>query len=146
MSRIFAVLALMVLGACAATSLDRPPEFALADIRPASAGLFEHKLLVMLTIRNPNDAALAIDGYRFDIELNGQPFARGMSGQSLAVDRLSETTTEAMATLSTLDLMRQLLAAPSSDGFRYRLIGTAFAGGRQIPFEQAGELDFLSLR
>lgn len=145
MSRILAILALLLVGACT-TALDRPPEFSVADIRPIQAGLFEQKVAIVLAIRNPNDAGLAIDGYRFEIELNGQPFARGMSGERLVVGRLSEATTEAIATVSTMDLMRQILAAPTLAGFRYRLTGTAFASGRQIPFDQVGEMDFLSLR
>lgn len=140
------VAAIFLLASCAAGDIDLPPEVSLVDLRPDQAGLFEQRVTATLRIRNPNDGALPIDGYRFALELNGQPFATGFSPQRLTVARLSEATTEAAAVVSTLDLMRQVIAAPMRGGFDYKLTGTAFVetggGRRQMPFEQSGRLDF----
>ncbi|MEW5728730.1 MAG: LEA type 2 family protein [Pseudomonadota bacterium] len=134
-----------MLSSCATGELDLPPEVSLADLRPGQVGLFEQRVGVTLRIRNPNDAALPIDGYRFALELNGQPFASGFSDQRLTVPRLGESTTDATAVVSTLDLLRQVMAAPLRGGFDYRLTGTAFVdaatGRRGVPFEQTGKLD-----
>lgn len=138
-------LAMGLLASCATGGIDLPPEVSLADMRPVEAGLFEQKVLVTLRIRNPNDGALPIDGYRFAVELNGQPFATGFSDQRVTVARLSEATTQATATVSTLDVLRQVLAAPLRGGFDYRLTGTAFAdtgtGRKSVLFQQEGRLD-----
>jgi LEA14-like dessication related protein len=144
--RLAAVLAVLLVSSCATGDIDLPPEVSLADLRPEQAGLFEQRVRATLRIRNPNDGALPIDGTRFALELNGQPFATGFSDQRLTVPRLSEATIEATAVVSTLDLMRQIIAAPLQGGFAYRLTGTAFvdsaAGRKAVPFEQNGKLNF----
>lgn len=144
--RMAAVLAATMVASCATGNVDLPPEVSLADLRPEQAGLFEQRVTATLRIRNPNDGALPIDGYRFTLELNGQPFASGFSDRKVTVPRLSEATTEAAAVVSTLDLMRQIIAAPVQGGFAYRLTGIAFvdsgAGRKPMPFEQTGRLDF----
>ncbi|MGE5546559.1 MAG: LEA type 2 family protein [Solirubrobacterales bacterium] len=144
---LIAAVALPLLSACAVGDLDMPPEVSLTDLRPIDAGLFEQKVALTLRIRNPNPAPLPIDGYRFALELNGQAFARGFSDERITVGRLSDATTEASAVVSTLDVMRQLIAVPGRKGLEYRLTGTAFLAGsvRQVPFEQAGRLDFQEL-
>lgn len=145
-----AFVCIFLLTSCATGELDLPPEVSLADLRPGQVGLFEQRVGVTLRIRNPNDATLPIDGYRFALELNGQPFASGFSGQRLTVPRLGEATTDATAVVSTLDLLRQVMAAPLRGGFDYRLTGTAFvdaaAGRRGVPFEQTGKLDLSAER
>lgn len=140
-----AIVAVLAVSACATGDIDLPPEVSLADLRPGQVGLFEQRVGVILRIRNPNDAALPIDGYRFALALNGRPFASGFSDQRVTVPRLGEAATEASAVVSTLDLLGQILAAPGRAGFEYTLTGTAFvdaAGGRKpVDFQQSGRFD-----
>jgi LEA14-like dessication related protein len=107
--------------------------------------LFEQRMAVVLRIRNPNDGAISVDGYRFAVELNGKPFAKGMSGERFTVPRLGEATSLATATVSTADLMRQVAGAPQSGKLVYRITGTLFVPGmthRNVPFDQIGDIDF----
>jgi len=147
MRRLAALLFLGMLGACAGGAIDQPPDVSLVDVRPISAGLFEQRMAVTLRITNPNDASLPVDGYRFAVELNDQPFAKGASNQSVTVPRLGDATTEAEATIATSDLMRQLVQAPGRGALAYKLTGTVFldtaSGRRSYPFEQTGSFDFL---
>lgn len=144
-----ALAVISALTACAPFGLSEPPEVSLVDLRPSEMALFEQRMAVMLRIRNPNDNALAVDGYRFAIELNGKPFARGISDQSVIVPRLSEATIEAAATVSTLDLVRQIIGVPERENLAYRISGTLFVSGglmRNVPFENSGEVDFKAAR
>jgi LEA14-like dessication related protein len=147
MRRLAALLLIAALGACAGGTIDQPPEVSLVNIRPLSAGLFEQRMAVTLRITNPNDADLPVDGYRFAVEVNGQPFAKGTSRESLTVPRLGDATTEAEATIATSDLMRQVLRVPAAGGLAYTLTGTVFldtaTGQRSFPFTQGGSFDFL---
>lgn len=147
MIRRLAALALAgLVSACVGGAIDQPPDVNLVDIRPLDAGLFEQRMGVTLRISNPNDGNLPIDGYRFALELNGQPFAKGNSSQRLTVPRLGDATTEAEAFVTTADVMRQLLNVPQSAALSYKLTGTVFVDGamgrRNWPFEQTGRFDF----
>lgn len=140
-----AVAAILVaLSACATGEITEPPEVTLADIRFHDGSLFEQKVGVVLRIRNPNDARLAVDGYRFALELNGKPFAKGMNADGVSVSRLSEATTEAEVTVTTLDIFRQLKLLPKRKGIDYHLTGAlilAGGEGRTLPFEQSGRVE-----
>ena len=147
MIRRFAALIIAALvSACAGGAIDQPPEVNLVDIRPLDAGLFEQRMGVTLRISNPNDGNLPIDGCRFALELNGQPFAKGTSSQRLTVPRLGEATTEAEAIVTTADMMRQIINVPQNAALSYKLTGTVFVDGaigpRNWPFEQTGRFDF----
>ncbi len=146
MRRLAILLLAATLGACAGGAIDQPPDVSLVDMRPISAGLFEQRMAVTLRIANPNDADLPVDGYRFAVAVNGQPFAKGVSSQNVTVPRLGDATTEAEATIATSDLIRQLMQVPGTGALAYTLSGTVFldtaTGRRNFPFEQAGRFDF----
>ncbi len=137
------ILAALALSGCALGGPETPPDVTLVDFQLRDVALLEQTADVVLRIRNPNDAPLNIDGYRFTLSINGRPLAKGMSGESLTVPRLGEATTRARASISTLDLVQQVTAAQAADGIGYQLSGTLFlAGGlrREVPFEQTGRL------
>ncbi|MGE5503204.1 MAG: LEA type 2 family protein [Actinomycetota bacterium] len=148
MARWFMALLALVLTSCAG-AITEPPEVSLVDLRPVEVNLFEQRMAVVLRIRNPNDGAISVDGYRFAVELNGKPFAKGMSSDNFTVPRLGEATSEASATVSTADLVRQAVGAPKSEKLAYRVHGTLFVPGwtnRNVPFDQTGEIDFGAAR
>ena len=137
-------VAVLALAACAIDDVTEPPQVSLVDLKMQDVSLFEQKAGIVLRIRNPNDSALAVDGCRFTLTVNGQPFATGMSGASFTVPRLGEATTTADASISTLDLVRQVAQAPNAQAFEYKLSGTLFLSGglrRSVAFEQSGRLD-----
>jgi LEA14-like dessication related protein len=144
------VLALAFLAqACAMVGDLEPPMVSLADLRIERMGLFEQDARVTLSLRNPNDQALPIDGAKFNIKLNGESFARGVSNESVSVPRLGEATIEALVSVSTFDVLNQFLnlgnALGASQVLTYEMDGTAFYSGlgfmrRSAPFTQTGKL------
>jgi LEA14-like dessication related protein len=133
------------LAACAPADLPEPPEVALLSLVPTEVSLTEQTLAVRLRVRNPNNAAMAVDGMRFAIEINGHGFARGTSDQTVSVPRLGQADVAGTAHVSTTDLMRQMLGAPEAKGLEYRLSGTVFlAGGGRTSFDRTGDFDFAS--
>jgi len=142
---IAAILGLGLLAACVAEPVTVPPEVSLTDMSLQDATLLESRAQVQLRVRNPNETALTVDGLRFALEVNGRPFAHGMSGRHFTVPRLGEADTEAEATISTFDIVGQVVAAQNAEDVRYRLSGTLLHAGGWVPFEQSGRLNLPGL-
>lgn len=147
MSKMWLVAAALVLGlsACADTHYAEPPEVALVSLVPTDMSLMEQGMAVRLKLSNPNNAPMPLDGLRFTIEVNDRTFAKGMSDQRVTVPRLGEVEVTGKARVSTMDLMRQLAAAPEAKGLKYTVSGTVFMAGqgdRSMDFEQSGDFDF----
>jgi LEA14-like dessication related protein len=123
-----------------------PPEVHIADLELMESGLFEQRYRVTLRVSNPNDFELPLDGVRFALALNDQPFARGFSNHGVSVPRLGDAIVTVEATTSTFDIIRQVLAAQGRETLDYALDGTVFIKGgsrREVPFVQEGRLELL---
>lgn len=135
----------LLVAACGITGDVEPPMVSLADLRIERMGLFEQEARVTLRLRNPNDADLPLNGAKFAIRLNGEPFARGVSNESITVPRLGEATMDALMTVSTFDVLNQFLGLGNTQNLTYELEGTAYYSGlglirRSTPFSQTGQL------
>ncbi|HEY5598379.1 MAG TPA: LEA type 2 family protein, partial [Kiloniellales bacterium] len=73
----------LVLAACAPIDKAEPPEVSLADIKLLPGGLFEQKFQLELRVTNPNNFDLPLEGLSFKLALNDQPFAQGVSNESV---------------------------------------------------------------
>ena len=131
------------LGACAGMRLD-PLDVRLADLAMAEGGgLLEQRLTLTLALSNPNPSDVSISGLRVALEVNGEPLARGQSGESVTIPRLGEARATVIAAISVLDLVPGLIAMTQREGLAYRLSGTAFLGGfggGSLPFAREGRL------
>jgi LEA14-like dessication related protein len=138
---------LPLLASCALPGNTIEPEVRLADIRMMeSGGIFEQKVGVVLRIVNPNDFDISIDGARFRLDVNDQPFASGVSKDSITVPRLSDATLVGEASVGVLDVLRQVFAMSQREALSYRLTGTLFSGmftRSNLNFDRAGKLDFM---
>jgi len=141
--------ALAALAGCSRFADAIPPEVHMADLRPAGGGLFEQQFVVELRVVNPNDFPIDVQGMTFDLALNGQPFAKGLTNQSVTVPRLGEARVPVAASTNVLDLARQLLGLAGSGDLSYRISGVAYLakglGVDAVPYEQAGSLGLSSL-
>lgn len=143
--RIVALILVLAAAGCAGVPRDvKPPEVHLADIRPkASSGVLEQSMELVLNVRNPNDFDVPIDGLRFDLTLNGQHFATGLSDEETVIPRLGEKRVTATASTSMLAVIQQMMLAGQRGRLDYRMEGEAFLGGlgdRTVPFESEGEV------
>ncbi|KAA3652997.1 MAG: hypothetical protein DWQ11_09770 [Proteobacteria bacterium] len=147
--RVLTAAAALVLAGCASLPLNmQPPEVSVSDLRLLDVGLFEQRFGLSLRVLNPNDAEIPIDGLSFTVELNGKPFAKGVSNQAVTVPRLSEAMLEVEAVSSLTGLLRQFGAmAKGQERIDYRIHGTLYTGRLfgGVPFDQRGEVDFADL-
>lgn len=146
-ARLLALVSPALLAACAHYRGEVvEPDVSLVNLVPIEMSAFEARFRVDLRIANPNDFELALDGLSFDFELNGQPFARGLSDARVTVPRLGDAVVSATATTTLVDLLRQLARvteSPDPPPFDYRLSGRLFVErpvSRAFPFDRSGQL------
>ena len=142
------VLAVSIVAyACAATDGVVPPKVNLVNIVPAqSSGVFEQRFLVELRISNPNEFDIPLDGLSFDMDVNGDYFATGLSNTDVVVPRFGSAVVSAETTASSIQLFRQILNAVRTGTVDYSIKGKALVGQfsrRAIPFDIDGELNFV---
>ena len=138
---VLSVVALLLAG-CASLAM-KSPEVSLADVTIEEFGLLEQRLGIKLRVMNPNDADLPIDGVTFEVDVNGQSFAKGVSNKSVTVPRFGEALLDLSAVSTLGSLLRQLaeLAKSGRDTVQYRVHGQFYGGGLNgVPFDSKREL------
>jgi LEA14-like dessication related protein len=139
------VMLMFFLGGCASLMwTGEKPSVEIVSIMPKEMRLLEQTFTMELRIQNPTDADLDINGMAFELEINGQPFAKGVSNQSVKVERLSTKVVQVEAYTGLTSILRQLSEVRKgsySSGFTYRLKGSVYAGSPsvRIPFDETGE-------
>jgi LEA14-like dessication related protein len=142
---ILALVAMLALASgCAALRPVESPSVHLADMRLLDATLFEQRYRLKLRVQNPNDFDLPIEAFSYEMELNGAPFAKGTSTQSVTVPRYGSALLEVEGFSTLTDVLRQLSALRPGEGAgaRYRLSGRLSLAGmpQRIPFEYQAEI------
>lgn len=131
-----------ILAACGVGRDARPPQVAVEDVRPMGGGLFSQQIRLDLRVTNPNDFDLNLTGLRANLNVNGQPFASGVSNQRVTISRLDSRRVSLEATASTFDLARQVFNIGQASDLSYTLDGTVFLAGfgqKSADFTQKGE-------
>lgn len=122
-----AVLALMLNG-CAGLFGADPLRVSVAGIEPIDSQGLEMRFNLKLRVQNPNDSTISFNGVSLDLELNGKPFASGVSDQGGTVQRFGETIVTVPLTVPAFTAVRQAFA----------FAGAAQSG--QIPYILRGKL------
>lgn len=144
-ARVLILLFLVGLTACS-TLPGRPesPRVNLVGLQLVSVDLFEQRYQVRLRVKNPNAFELPIRGIEFQLEINGQAFADGVSNQSVNVPAYGERVIALEVSSSLIQVFRQLqtLENGRSPGFKYQLNGSVAVGDSalRLPFDYAGDM------
>lgn len=142
-----ATLVFSLLVGCATVDDVVPPRVNLVNIVPArSSGVFEQRFLVDMRISNLNDFDVPINGLSFEMDVNGDYFATGLSNRNVVVPRLGSKVVSVETTADSFELFRQILNAVRTGTVDYRIKGTAIVdtlGGRTVPFRQKGSLNLV---
>ncbi len=141
---IVAFILALFMGGCAHLSgtADRP-RVNISSITPKDVKLFEQIFVMDLRVMNPSDKELAINGLVFDVDVNGQPFARGVSNESFTVGPFASRVIQVEAVTTLTSLLRQIMQAQQGEfsGFTYHLKGYFHSGSSafRLPFDEKGE-------
>ena len=123
------------------------PKISIANIEPKDVALFEQRFDVRLRIQNPNEKELAMNGMRFEFDLNEKEFANGMTGEKVAIPRFGSQVVNVEVITGITSFLRQfqgLNKTGSGGKMTYRIKGTAFVespGTFKLPFDEKGEID-----
>lgn len=138
-----ALLMTLLAAGCVFSQKLQAPNLSIVSIQVTSATLWEQRLTVRMHVRNPNNVALPVKSLEYALEVEGQPFASGVSDSSFVVPASGETEFDMSMTTNVAGTLVNLLARPGALGqsVAYRLTGkVVLARGllRSIPFEQNG--------
>ncbi|BAO89174.1 LEA type 2 family protein [Caballeronia cordobensis] len=140
-----AVLAMLALGGCAGFLNRDAMRVTVAGIEPLEGQGLEMRFAVKLRVQNPNDAPIDFDGVALDLDLNGRPFASGVSDQRGSVPRFGELVVSVPVTVSAFSVARQALGFATGDtvkkvsyAVRGKLAGGMLGGAR---FSDTGYVD-----
>lgn len=115
---LFAVAAIVLLLAvgCASLAQRDPVRVNVVGIEPVAGQGMEVRFAVKLRVQNPNDAAIDFDGIALELDLNGKPFATGVSDSKGSVPRYGEAVVTVPVSVSALSMMRQALGVIDGTG------------------------------
>jgi LEA14-like dessication related protein len=139
-----AMLAALLAAGCALSPQLQAPTLSIVSVQLTSGTLWEQRLKVRMRVANPNERALPVKSLEYTLEVEGQPFASGVSDSSFVVPASGQTEFDmSMTTNVTGTLIRLLGRGPDALGqsVAYRLTGkVSLAQGllRSIPFAQSG--------
>lgn len=143
MKKILTVATLALLSACTGipTHFEKP-QVNLAGLQIAELGLIEQKFIISLRVTNPNDISVPIDGLNLKLDVNGQPFATGVSNEKVTLPKLGETVVKINVTTNLSSILKQIKTLQKDQALAYTVSGKLFVplvpGG--ISFDRQGEL------
>lgn len=129
-ARLFPVVLFVVLslGGCAGMFNSDPLRVNVAGVEPLEGQGMEMRFNLKLRVQNPNESAVDYNGVSVELELNGKPFASGVSAETGTVPRFGETVVSVPLSVSATAAVRQAFAFADS-----------FQAGR-IPYLLRGRL------
>jgi len=137
-----ATLLAVMLGGCALFAPKlQAPSLAIVSVELLKSDLWEQRLKVRMRVQNPNDRALPVRGLSYTIDVSGQEFASGVSGESFIVPARGEAEFNMNVTANMAGTVFKLLSRGDASQIDYRISGkVSLSEGllRTVPFEQRG--------
>ncbi len=143
------IVLIAVLSGCSTLpGKPEPPRVNLVGLKLVSVELFEQRYQVSLRIKNPNAYELPIEGIDFQLDINGQAFADGVSNRQVSVPAYGEKVIALEVSSNLIKVFRHLqsLENSRSPAFEYRVSGSIAVGsyGQRIPFDYSGDMQLSS--
>jgi len=142
---IAAAFILAFIAACAGVGKRlEPPRVKMANIRPESFNLLETVFEVQLRVFNTNDSPLNIRGVESEIEINGKPFAFGVSESDVEIPAYGTALLPLRVYSSVFDIIKSAVGLQNQDQLNYHIKGKLSLGGSAfpatLPFESEGQI------
>jgi LEA14-like dessication related protein len=142
---ISAILFLFTITGCAGVGQRlEPPRVKMANIRPESFNFLETVFEVQLRVFNTNDTPLTIRGVESEIEINGKPFAFGVSESDVEIPAYGTALLPMRVYSSVFDIIKSAVRLQNQDQLNYHIKGKLRFGGSAfpstLPFESEGHI------
>jgi len=145
--RVVGILAIFVfLIGCAGIGKQlNPPRISLANIRVQEVSGLETVFQIQMRVFNTNDVDLNVKGIEAELEINGQPFATGVSNTPVEIPSFGTELVTVTVYSSVIKMFRSVYGLKDSEELQYRLSGKLRVSGNNmlpvsLPFESEGQV------
>jgi LEA14-like dessication related protein len=131
------------LAGCALFAHWQTPELSVISIQLGHSDLWQQHLQVRMSVHNPNDRELPVEGLSYSLEVNGEECAHGESGASFVVPARGDAEFDMNITANAAAALLRMFAHGNAAPVQYRIHGKVqLSSGllRSVPFDQQGEL------
>src|SRR5450755_1882589 len=139
-SLLIAVAALPLWGCSLFVPRFETPTLTVVNVQMLKSDLWHQELKVRVRVQNPNDRALPVKGLSYELDLDGQDFAHGVSGASFVVPALGEAEFDMSVSANMASMLIKLLGQGGNQ-VEYHITGKiALSAGllRSISFDDHG--------
>ena len=120
------------------------PTLSVVRVQLLKSDLWHQELRVRMRVQNPNDRVLPVEGIIYELDVEGQELAHGISGDSFVVPALGEAEFDMSVSASMANMLFKLLNRSTSQ-VQYRIYGKiSLSAGllRSIKFDDHGTFKF----
>jgi LEA14-like dessication related protein len=131
------------LAGCALFAHWQTPELSVISIQLGHSDLWQQHLQVRMSVHNPNDRELPVEGLSYSLDVNGEECAHGESGASFVVPARGDAEFDMNVTANAAAALLRMFAHGNAAPVQYRIHGRVqLSSGllRSVPFDQQGEL------
>jgi LEA14-like dessication related protein len=100
------------------------PTLSVVSVQLVKGDLWHQELKVRMRVQNPNDRALPVKGLTYELDVDGQDFAHGMSGDSFVVPANGEAEFDLSVSANMASMLLKVLGH----------------GGKQIEYQMSGKI------
>lgn len=139
------LLAVLMITGCAGVGKQlEPPRISLANIRVQEVSGLETSFEIQIRVFNANDIDLNVKGISAELEINGQPFATGVSNTPVEIPSFGTGLAAVTVYSSVIKMFKSAYGLKDSEALKYRLTGKVRVSGEgmmatSLPFESEGE-------
>jgi LEA14-like dessication related protein len=142
MRRVATILAVLLLAGC---SLIFPkfkaPQLTVVSAQVQKGDLWTQHVKLHVRVQNPNTRTLPVKGLEYTLEIDGQPFAEGVSATSFVVPAGGEAEFDTTVKVNLASALVRILSRDRDQPVEYHLKGkVSLSAGlwRSVRFDQHG--------
>ena len=147
--RSLALVLLVCISGCSASKLQAP-DLTLVSIGMMSADIFNQQFRVRLHVQNPNDREIPVNGLDYELFLEGDSFAEGVSEKPFVLPALGETEFDLVIRTNFVSSIGRLVSRLNGrKTVNYVLEGkvlTDIGMFNKIPFKETGTVDLSTMK
>jgi LEA14-like dessication related protein len=145
------VAVVICLAACSAFAPKlEAPTLKLLRVSMTSADIFSQQFVVRMHVQNPNDRDIPVKGLDYELFLEGDSFAEGVSNKPFVIPALGETEFDLPIQTNFVSSLGRLVSRlQGRKQVQYTLEGkvlTDIGMFNKIPFRESGSVDLATLK
>ncbi|HTV80406.1 MAG TPA: LEA type 2 family protein [Steroidobacteraceae bacterium] len=134
---------LALVAGCTLLGHWQTPTLSVVSIQLGHSDLWQQHLQVRMSVHNPNDRELPVEGLSYSLDVNGEECAHGESGASFLVPARGDAEFDMNVTANAAAALLRMFARGNAAPVQYRIHGKVqLSAGllRSVPFDQQGAL------